>query len=281
MLCVFLVLLLLSCAAAQEHAVSVQPFAEAALKAEGNASLPPTDEYELRCAQPFHPRAQLTPARLVAAEDLLYGEEEERDVAAAVAHLQELAEHASASPSAAYAAFLLASLQHTGLLSADILTWQPGWEEPPQPQGGEAVERLLGAALSAGLREARIAVATRLLHEEKSCEAALPKLRQVASEVLVEAEAEADHSLPAESVRLRDRHRDGSWQSLRRREAEAAMLDDGECFTPALHFSAALTSTTNRPGRPGSSRSAAAGGLPTACRRPRRAGRRARGGGGV
>ena len=133
----------------------------------------------------------------------------------AVASLRELVPHALSSPSAAYGVFLLASLQQVGVLSESVLPWQPGQEE-----------QLLAAALASGLREARLAVASRLLHVDLDCDAALPELRRVAEEVLAEAEASADHSLPTESTRLRNRHRDGAWLSLRRREADAAALEE-------------------------------------------------------
>ncbi len=114
----------------------------------------------------------------------------------------------------AYALFVIGALASTGVLPADKVRWNTS-------AALEAARRA-----SAGSLEARLAVADYLLTAERDCEAALPLLRAASDEVLRDAEAEVEHSVPDEPVRLRDRLRDGAWESLRRRDKEQQLMDD-------------------------------------------------------
>jgi SEL1 protein len=159
-------------------------------------------------------------ARLSLREEQLFGPLPQRDVAAALAGLRALAVAVPAQqPSAPVgpatrvshrvaagsdALFVLAALSFAGVLPAGDVAWDEEWA---------AVA--MGNAASTGNLEASLALGDRLVHGRGSvapdCEAGLPFLRAAADEVLRRAEASADHTVPHEPVRLRDRLRDGAW----------------------------------------------------------------------
>ena len=139
-------------------------------------------------------------SRLQRAEELLFGDAAERNVAAGVQLLHLLAnveEHETLGRPGAYANFFLAALASTGVLPEETLRWQPellgGLETNASSDAAPSDAWLTGplrAAFGYGLLEARLAVATRTLHVSRDCDAALPSLRALADEVLKEAEAE-------------------------------------------------------------------------------------------
>ena len=166
------------------------------------------------------------PRRLTSHEDKLFGPPASRDVAGALAGLRRLAAavpaQQAAVPSAAPAAlhtvsvqphvaaggdalFVIAALAFTGVLPPEDMPWHPAWADSTMRQ-----------LASIGNLEASLAVGSTLVHGRgedvrPNCEAGLPFLRAAADEVLRRAEGSADHTVPQEPVRLRERVRDGAW----------------------------------------------------------------------
>jgi SEL1 protein len=167
-------------------------------------------------------RARLPrPPRLSLREEQLFGALPQRDVAAALAGLRRLASAVplQQQPSApigpaAHAAhhvatgsdalFIIAALSFAGVLPPQEVPWDEAW-------AAEA----MGSAAATGTLEASLSLGDALVHGRGSvapdCEAGLPFLRAAADEVLRRAEASADHTVPHEAVRLRERLRDGAW----------------------------------------------------------------------
>ena len=104
------------------------------------------------------------------------------------------------------ALFILGALSAAGVLAPEVLPWDD-----------QHATAAFTTAASAANRDAFLALGDRLVHDRGAssagaCEAGLPWLRAAADEVLATAEQAADHTVPKEPLRLRDRLRDGSWK---------------------------------------------------------------------
>lgn len=134
------------------------------------------------------------------------------------------------------ALFALAALSWAGVLPEAELPWREPW-----------LPSALRSAAAAGSLSAALAAADRALHGELApegtaassapgdCAAGLPAMRAAADAVLRTADAAADHGVPKEPTRLRDRVRDGAWRaragadenSAQAVELEAEMAQQG------------------------------------------------------
>ena len=102
------------------------------------------------------------------------------------------------------ALFILGALSASGVLPPELMPWDD-----------EFAASAFASAASSANRDAFLALGDRLVHGEPAagdCQAGLSWLRAAADEVLESATQAADHAVPKEPMRLRDRLRDGAWK---------------------------------------------------------------------
>jgi len=112
------------------------------------------------------------------------------------------------------ALFALAALSWAGVLPEAELPWREPW-----------LPAAFRSAAAAGSLSAALAAADRALHGELApagagssnspgdCAAGFPAMRAAADAVLRAADSAADHGVPKEPMRLRERMRDGAWRA--------------------------------------------------------------------